>query len=351
MQFTKEKIDLALEKHSAYSEAVKQIRDGEKILGTKNQNLEKILKEQQEVQNYLKAYFGTLKDGTKNAVTTATEILQRRTYRLNQLEEDGNTKLVKLVNLGIKFLHEQFNNDNLFPLDTFFTLVAGSGIGKSDYFYRMTNSFLMQGFKVLICSFEFGEGRLADLIAPKEDGGKDRMRESRLAGKFDNLIVNYGARDLESLEYMIDEAHHNGVEVILIDSFGEIERQESEYILQQKISIMLNSKKNDYGIFIGLIAQVGNNEVDGEYKIRGGNDLIYKPDLSIHIKKTSAEDTSGDRIVHLFKNRETDFNGKTIVTKYNFETREPEYKCEFIGLDSSTGQPIRDLPKMRLKKK
>ena len=36
-------------------------------------------------------------------------------------------------------------------------------------------------------------------------------------------------------------------------------------------------------------------------KLGGGNDLIYKPDLSIHIKKISSEDTSGDRIVHLFK--------------------------------------------------
>ena len=351
MEFTRQKIDLALQKHTAYSEAVKQIRDGEKILGVSNKNLESILKEQQEVQNYLKAYFSTLKDGTKNAVTTATEILQRRTYRLNQLEEDGEVKPVKLVDLGIKFLHEHFNSNNLFPLDTFFTLIAGSGVGKSDYFYRMTNSFLMQGFKVLICSFEFGEGRLADIIAPKEEGGKDRMREARLSGKFDNLVVNYGARDLESLEYMIDEAHHNGIEVILIDSFGEIERQESEYILQQKISIMLNSKKNDYGIFIGMIAQVGNSEVDGEYKVRGGNDLIYKPDLSIHIKKISSEDTSGDRIVHLFKNREADINGKTIVTKYNFETREPEYKSEFLGIDGGTGRPIRDVSNLRRVKK
>lgn len=349
MEFTKENINLALEKHAAYTEAVKQIRNGEKILGIKNQNLESVLKEQQEIQNYLKAYFSTLKDGSKNAVTTATEILQRRTYRLNEIEKDGNERVIKLVNLGIGFLHEQFNQGNLFPLDTFFTLIAGSGIGKSDYFYRITNSLLMQGYKVLICSFEFGEGRLAELIAPREEGGKDRMREARLAGRFDNLIVNYGARDIESLEYMIDEAYHNGVEAILIDSFGEIERKETEYILQQKISIMLNSKKNDYGIFIGLIAQVGNNEMDGEYKTRGGNDLLYKPDLCIHIKKISAEDTSGDRIVHLFKNRENDINGKTIITKYNFETRQPEFKSDFVGIDGSSGKPIRNLSHLRKK--
>ena len=79
---------------------------------------------------------------------------------------------------------------------------------------------------------------------------------------------------------MIDEAHHNGIEVILIDSFGEIERQESEYILQQKNIYNAKLKKRMImEFFIGMIAQVGNSEVDGEYKVRGGNDLIYKPDF------------------------------------------------------------------------
>jgi hypothetical protein len=69
--------------------------------------------------------------------------------------------------------------------------------------------------------------------------------------------------------------------------------------------------------------------MDGDYTVRGGTDQIFKPDLSIHIKKVSKEDTSGDRIVHLFKNRESDINGKTIITQYDFEKREPTYKCDY----------------------
>lgn len=340
--FSDENIEYALKQHSIYTETIRKIQDNEKILGYENKNRDSVLKQQQKIQKYLKNYFDSLKNGTKNAVTTGTEILRRRTFLYNQLEEDGNKRKIEMVNLGIKVLHDEFNNGNDFPLDTFFTLVAGSGIGKSDYFYKMTNSFLMQGYKVLICSFEFGEGRLADLLAPSEEGGKDRMREARLANKFDDLIVNYGARDLQSLEFMIDEAHQNSVKVVLIDSFGEIERDETEYVLQQKLSMMLNAKKNDYGMFIGIITQIGNNETEGEYKARGGNDLIYKPDFSIYIKKISAEDTSGDRIVHLFKNREADINGKTIITKYNYEKREPEFKQLYSGV-LGNGEPIKKL--------
>ena len=152
MEFTKENINLALEKHAAYTEAVKQIRNGEKILGIKNQNLESVLKEQQEIQNYLKAYFSTLKDGSKNAVTTATEILQRRTYRLNEIEKDGNERVIKLVNLGIGFLHEQFNQGNIFPLDTFLPPPYKSFISLIDFVSIICNLLYASLEKYLIKS-------------------------------------------------------------------------------------------------------------------------------------------------------------------------------------------------------
>jgi len=216
-------------------------------------------------------------------------------------------------------------------------------VGKSDYLYRICDAMLLQDYKVLLCSFEFGSERLSSIADSKENGGKDKLRKSRLANKFNNLYINYAARDADSLELMIELAHENGVKCVLIDSFGEIERMgKQEYALQQEIAMMLNRMVNDKQMFICMITQVKTGETIGDYTVRGGEDLIYKPDLSIHVGKLSKEDTSGDRIVHLFKNREADINGKTIVTSYDFENREPKFKCIFQGLTEDR-KPIRKL--------
>lgn len=340
--FTDENVKTALELHSYYANQISEITKIEKETNLSSKFKVDIIREHQNVQNFLKGYIENKKDSSKNATTTGTQILQRREYYLNELTVDGEVVEEEMVDIGISFIHEQFNGGKLFPLATFFTLFADSGVGKSDYFYKIIDTLLVQDYKVLLCSFEFGEQRLSRLIGTVESGGKDRLQKARLANKFDNLFVNYKARDLESLEFMIDTAHMNGIRAILIDSFGEIERNEAEYILQQKIAMMINAKKNDYGMFIAIIGQTKSMEMDGNYTVRGGTDLIYKPDLSIHVKKVSAEDTSGDRVVHLFKNREEDINGKTIVTKYDFETREPVFKHLYEGkLDN--GKPIRTI--------
>jgi len=297
----------------------------------KNESKPEVLNEHKSLHKSVSAYFNRKKDASKVAVTRMTDILQRKQILENALDEHGNKIETPMVHIGINFIHEHFNHGNLFPIGTFMGLVASSGAGKSDYLYRMINSFLVQDHKVLLCSFEFGESRLSQLAEETEKGGKDRFKEAREAGKFDNFYVNYHSRDLESLETLIDIAHQEGVTAIFVDSFGEIERSKKEYELQQQYSIMLNSKANDYEIFIVSIAQTNASEIDGEYKARGGGDLLYKPDLSIHVKKVSAEDTSGDRIVHLFKNRDTDLNGTTIVTEYNHETREVVYKHDYDG--------------------
>ncbi len=326
---TEENLELALDLHAYYAQQLSSIGHIESTTGVANKFKSDIVVEQQNIQQYLIDYFNAVADGSKLAITTGNEILQRRGFEQNQLNEDGSKIEQEMIHIGLDFVHDQFNDGELFPLATYFSLFADSGVGKSDYFYLIANKLLMQNYKVMICSFEFGEQRLARLIDSEENGGKDRLREARLAGKFDDLFVNYQARDLESLSLMVDTAHLNGVQAILIDSFGELERNESEYILQQKVSMMLNAKTNDHKMFIGIIGQTKSEEVDGDYTVRGGKDQIFKPDLSIHVKKVAKEDVSGDRIVHLFKNRDSDWNGKTIVTEYNFETRKPTYKCDY----------------------
>ncbi len=273
-------------------------------------------------------YFNNRREAGKNSVSTMTEILNRRKHRRSELDENGDIKQYPKIHLGLDFIHKQFNNDKLFPLGTFMSLIAGSGVGKSDILYMMTNSLLMQNYKVMLCSFEFGEDRLANIAASREEEGSDKLREAREAGKFDNLFINYYSRDIDALETLIDIAHTNGVQAIFIDSFGEVERGiMGEYSLQQNYAMMLNSKVNDYGIFICTIAQTNSEENEGEYRVRGGTDLLYKPDLAIYIKKLSQEDTSGDRVVHLFKNRDADLNGKTIITEWNNDTRKIEFKA------------------------
>ena len=341
---TEENIGLALTLHKQYATQLTEIQRVEGITNSKNKFKAEVISEQQVIQGYLIDYFRAREDGSKQSVTTMTEVLQRRALRRHTLNEDGGAVVEEMISIGIKFIHEQFNDGKLFPLATFFSLIANSGVGKSDYMYLMANSFLMQDKNVLLCSYEFGEDRLARVADSEENGGKDRFREARENNKFDNLYVNYHSRDLDALELMVDIAHQNGINVILIDSFGEIERTESEYILQQKFSMMLNKKVNDYGIFIGVIAQTKANEEDGQYTVRGGTDLIYKPDISIHVKKLSAEDESGRRIVHLLKNREADVNGRTIVTEYNPITREPVYSCDYFGINEK-GEPLRKLSK------
>lgn len=329
LDITEENIELALNLHQQYSTQLAEINRVEQITQRENKYKSEIIKEQQTIQEYLRSYFRAREDGGKQSVYTGTEILQRRKLKINQRDEKGEIVKVEEVHLGIDFIHEQFNEGKLFPIGTFFSLIANSGVGKSDYLYKIANSFLIQGYKTLLCSFEFGDDRLAQLIDSKENGGKDRLREARLGNKLDNFFVNYYSRDLDSLELLIDIAHQNGIRAVFIDSFGEIERTEQEYILQQKVSMMLNRKANDYQMFVCIIAQTKSGEMEGEYTVRGGTDLIYKPDLSIHIKKKSQEDTSGDRIVHLIKNRDSDINGKTIITEYDFEKREPIFKCDF----------------------
>lgn len=339
--FTDDNIAKALELHAYYANQVSQIKTIENTTNMSSKFKSEIIREHQSVQDFLKSYFEAREDTGKIAVTTATDIIRRRAYLINELDEDGEKQEEEMIDLGLPFIHEQFNGGNLFPLSTFMSLFADSGVGKSDYIYRIANSLLMQDYKVMLCSFEFGEQRLSRLISPEELGGKDRLRESRLAGKMDNMFVNYHARDFDSIKLMIDTANMNGVRAVLIDSFGELELDsDGEYGLQKRISIMLNAKKNDYGMFIAIIGQTKSLEIDGNYTVRGGKDLVYKPDLSIHIKKVSAEDTSGDRIVHLFKNREEDINGKTIVTRYDFEKREPTFKHIYDG-KLSDGTPVR----------
>ena len=339
---SEENIDLALSLHGQYGNQISEIIRVESVVGIENKYKSEIISEQQVIQRYLVEYFSAREDTSKNSVSTMTEILRRKELKDNQVDADGNKIEVERVHIGLNFIHEQFNNNNLFPIATFMSLVANSGVGKSDYLYIMANKLLMQDYNVLLCSYEFGEDRLALLADSAERNGKDRMREARLANKFDNLFVNYYSRDLDSLELMIDIAHTNGTRAVLIDSFGEIERTESEYILQQKLSMMLNKKANDYGMFIAIIAQTRAQEDDGQYTVRGGTDLIYKPDLSIHIKKLFAEDQSGRRIVHLLKNRESDNNGKTIITSYNAETRQPVFEMDYLGLDEK-GEPLKEL--------
>ncbi len=342
MIFTEEQLNEALKLHSSYSRQLAEIRRIENITKTKNIFKADILTQHQEIQSYLQSYFKSAEHASSQYITTGDDILVRREYRSNELDDEGNERTEDMINLGLQFIHDEFNDGFDFPLSTFFSLVANSGVGKSDYFYVIANALLMQGYKVLLCSFEFGEERLGRLIDSEENGGKDRMKESRLAGKFDNLIVNYGARTLDELELLIDTAHLNGVKAILVDSFGEIERNMSEYELQQKTAMMVNRKKNDYGMFLGFILQTKASEMDGDYTIRGGTDFIYKPDISIHVKKKNAEDTSGERIVHLFKNRDSDWNGKTIITKWNPIERIPVFKEVFKGVLAS-GETVRNL--------
>lgn len=330
----------ALNRLTYLSNQVTEINRVSDITKMDNPHRTEIIKEHKKLHKIVSEYFELKKDASKQAVSTMTEILNRRRLRITDMDEDGKGKKSPMVHLGLDFIHEHFNNGNLFPLGTFMSLVAGSGVGKSDYLYRMANSFLMQNYKVMLCSFEFGEDRLSEIADDEKHGGKDRMKESRQADMFDNLFVNYFSRDMDSLETLIDMAHENGIQVILIDSFGEIERDQNEYMLQQNYSMMLNAKANDYGIFIATIAQTNASENEGEYKVRGGTDLLYKPDIAIHVKKISAEDTTGERIVHLFKNRDADLNGKTIITKYDFEKREPTYKCDYQGV-TFDGKQIR----------
>jgi hypothetical protein len=325
-------VDKALELHSYLGKEIASFTKVEKAIGKVNPNKVNLITTQQKVQDYLVGYFSSKRDSSKQAVTSATELLQRRKLKQNKLDANGSIVKIDMVDIGLKFIHDHFNNGNLFPLCTFFTMVAGSGVGKSDYLYKMADSFLLQGYKVLLCSFEIGEDRLSTILDSRENGGKDRMRASREAELFDNLFINYYARDIESLRLMCDIAVQQGVKCILIDSFGEIERSKQEYNLQLEVAMMLNAVCNDYGIFISLISQVKANEDNDSYTMRGGEDFKYKPDLSIHISKLSPTDTSGDRKIHLFKNREADINGKTIITHYNFETRDIEFKCNLEDL-------------------
>lgn len=337
---TDENVEKALSLHEHLAGELSAYKNIENILKSEHPHKSQLIKIQQKVQSFLVGYFDARKSLSKNAVYTATELLQRRKLKLNRVDENGEKIKLEYVDIGLQFMHKHFNNGELFPLSTFFTMVAGSGVGKSDYLYKMADSFLMQGYKTLICSFEFGEDRLSRLLDSKENGGKDRMQKSREAGLFDNLFINYYSRDLESLRLMVNIAINNGVRCILIDSFGEIERdKKTEYALQQEMAMMLNSMVNDYGIFIALISQTNAGEEENQYTMRGGEDFKYKPDISIHISKLSPTDTSGRRKVHLFKNRESDVNGKTIITKYNFETREIEFDCNFedyVVLDDGT---------------
>ncbi len=340
---TNENIKYALEIHRHLANTAAEMKRIGKITSKHNESIAEVIKEHQTVQGFLSDYFHNMEDTSETSVMYMDELLNRRKLAMNELDEDGEKIEIETIDLGIDYIREEFNEGKDFPLSTFMTLLAGSGVGKSDYLYKIANSLLMQHYKVLLCSYEFGENRLGELLACEEEGGKDRLREARMAGFSKNLAISYYARSAESLGNIIDIAHAEGVKAILIDSFGEIERDRSEYELQQAVAMMLNKKSNDYGMFIALIAQTKAGETHGEYTSRGGTDLIYKADISIHIKKVKAEDTSGDRIVHLFKNREVDLNGKTIVTKYTPDTRSVDFKCDYADIDASTDKPIRTL--------
>lgn len=334
-------IELALQLHMEYSCSIADMTVYENVMQTKNSFKSEIIKKHQYIQEFLTDYFRSRRDMSSNAVISASDLLKRRKFLRNRLSETGEDVKEELVHIGLDFIHEQFNNNELFPIGTFFSLIAGSGIGKSDYLYRMINRFLIQDYNVLVISLEFGENRMATLLDTIENGGKDRFSGARELNKLDNLYINFGARTLKNLELLIDVAHEQGVRAIFIDSFGEITRGgSSEYLLQQEYAIMLNAKVNDYNMFICTIAQTRSGESEGQYTVRGGEDLFYKPDLSIHIKKIKPEDVSGDRIVHLFKNRDADINGKTIITKYDFDKREPTFKCNYEGI-LSDGTPAR----------
>ena len=334
-------IELALQLHMEYSCSIADMTVCENVIKQENPYKSEMIKKHQYIQEFLTDYFRSKKNTSSNAVISASDLLKRRKFLRNSLNDIGDDIKEELVHIGLDFVHDQFNNGKLFPIGTFFSLIAGSGVGKSDYLYRMINRFLIQDYKVLVVSLEFGENRMATLLDTVENGGKDRFNGARELKKLDNLYINFGARNLKNLELLIDVAHEQGIRAIFIDSFGEITREGgSEYLLQQEYAIMLNSKANDYNMFICTIAQTKTGEGEGQYTVRGGEDLFYKPDLSIHVKKLKAEDTSGDRVVHLFKNRDADINGKTIITKYDFEKREPTFKCDYHGV-LSDGSPVR----------
>jgi len=338
---SEENIELALQLHMEYSCSIADMTVYEDVMQKTNSYKSEIIQKHQYIQAFLTDYFKSRRDTSSNAVMSANDILQRRQFLKNSLSDNGEDIKEELVNIGLNFIHEHFNNGKLFPIGTFFSLIAGSGVGKSDYLYRMINSFLIQNYKVLAVSLEFGESRMATILDTVENGGKDRFSGARELNKLDNLFINFGARTLKNLELLIDVAHQQGVRAVFIDSFGEITREGgSEYQLQQEYAIMLNAKANDYNMFICTIAQTKTGESEGQYTVRGGEDLFYKPDLSIHIKKIKAEDISGDRIVHLFKNRDADINGKTIITQYDFEKREPTFKDDYMGI-LVDGTPVR----------
>ena len=319
-----------INRHKFITNQIKEMKRIEIITQKANDKLPELLKEHKHIKSMISSYYTEFDDSLKQSVITGEDILIRRALKLNELDEDGNVIEKKMIHIGLDFIHEQFNSGRLFSQSTFMSLAAAQGVGKSDYLYRMANRMLVDGHKVLLASFEFGEERLGDILAPEDDGGKDRLKDAREKELLGNLFVNYYSRDTSSLEMLIDIAHTEGIDVVLIDSFGELERgNDGEYVLQQNVSMMLNKKSNDYGMFIAIIAQVGNTQMEGEYKIKGGNDLAYKPDLSIFIKKIFEEDTSGDRIVHLIKNRDDDCNGKTIITEYDKNKREPKFKEEY----------------------
>lgn len=333
-------IEKALTMHMAYACEISDVSLCESVMNTTNPYKSELIKQHQEIQEFLLSYFKSRESSASHAVFSGSELLKRRQFHLSKLSEDGTEIKEELVHIGIDFIHEQFNGGNLFPIGTFFTLIAGSGVGKSDYLYKMIDKFLVQDYKSLLVSLEFGEQRLSTIFDSRENGGKDRLSKSRLKNSLSDLFVNFKARTKSDLELLIDVAHTQGVRAVFIDSFGELVSDTSEYNLQKEVAIMLNSKANDYNMFIVLIAQTRAGEQEGEYTVRGGTDLFYKPDLAIHIKKLKAEDTSGDRIVHLFKNRDADINGKTIITEYDFENRTPKFKCDYIGL-LEDGKPAR----------
>ena len=337
---SEQNINNALKLHLAYACEISDVIKYEEVMNTESPYKSKLIVEHQAIQDFLHRYFKSRESSASHAIFSGDELLKRRMFQLNKLSENGVEQKEELVHIGIDFIHEQFNGGKLFPIGTFFTLVAGSGVGKSDYLYRMIDKFLMQDYMSLLVSLEFGEQRLATLFDSRENGGKDRLYNARKKNNISDLFVNFKARTVKDLELLIDVANSQGVRAVFIDSFGEFVSEGNEYNLQKEIAIMLNSKTNDYNMFIVLIAQTKTGEQDGEYTVRGGTDLFYKPDLSIHIKKLKAEDISGDRIVHLFKNRDADINGKTILTQYDFDKREPKFKCDYLGL-LHDGKPVR----------
>jgi len=329
-----------LGRYEFLSGQIREIKRVEGITKISNPSLVTLVSEHKSIKDNLQTHYHDLSESKKQDVISGEDILIKRKLKINEIDDDGNKIESEKIHIGIDFIHEQFNSGKLFPKSTFMSMAAAQGVGKSDYLYRMANRLLVDGYNVLLLSFEFGEERLGDILASVEDGGKDRLSQAREQGLLSNLMVNYYSRDLEALETLVDMANTNGIDCILIDSFGEVERgRDGEYVLQQNIAMLLNKKKNDYGMFIVIIAQVNNSQVDGEYKIKGGNDLAYKPDLSIFIKKVFEEDVGGDRVVHLIKNRDDDCNGKTIITEYDFNKREPVFKCDYDPSKHSAGVP------------